>query len=226
MTRTASKYFRDGRTCGSRRHHGQDDPPRVGRGLQICVDCRNQVEEHLVGLPEWYEICAHMLDICRPQLRERVSGHRPHGIVLRDAVVTVRSDILGVLASWCGLVVGERGVPGPDELSIRELVTFIAIHLNWLTEHLAAPDLVDELEELSRAARAVVQPSNGSHVELGHCAESGCDAVVRAERPNGQDQDRVACDAGHVWRPEQWLLLKGHQHEERNLDPGPSEGTE
>lgn len=215
MVETASTYSDRGPRCRSRRHQDKDDPPRVRRGLRICVDCRNLAEEHLVALPEWYEICAHMLDFGRPRMRERVSGHRPRGIELRDAVVTVRSDILGVLASWCGLVVGERGVPGPDELSIRELTTFIAIHLNWLTEHPAAADLVDELDELSRAARAVVQPGHGRR-EIGRCVEPGCDEVVRADRDDdGREPDKVVCDAGHVWRPETWLLLEGGQRDER-----------
>ena len=65
MVETASTSSGRGERCRSRRHHDQAAPPLVRRGLRICVDCRNLVEEHLVALPEWYEICAHMLDFTR-----------------------------------------------------------------------------------------------------------------------------------------------------------------
>jgi hypothetical protein len=205
-----TETFRPGTVCPSRRHDDLDRRPDAGRGIVVCAACRDQAEEALIEMPEWYEICAHVLDLRRPpQLRERVNGHRPRGIVLRDAVVTVRSDMLGVLASWCGLVVAERGVTGPDELDIRRLTGFLAIHLNWLLAHPAAPEMVDELGELVRAARDVVHPPTGFRTELGRCTEPGCSAIVRAEGPiEGGEPSRVGCDAGHEWGPDQWLLLR------------------
>jgi hypothetical protein len=180
--------------------------------MRICVGCRDQLEEDLIELPGWYDLCAHALDLSGPPQSERVSGSRPRGIVLRDAVVAVRSEILGVLASWCGLVAGERGVAGPDELSIRKLTKFIAIHLNWLVAHTAAADLVDEVSVLVASARKVVRPDEGVRVELGRCARPGCDEPVVAESgTENQLTYRVACDAGHVVRPDEWLLLRDHR---------------
>ncbi len=192
--------------CRSRRHEHGATPPRVAPGLAICAECRERAEENLVELPELYEMCAYVLDLRRPQPRERVSGRRPHGIVLRDAVVTVRSDILGVLASWCGLVTSERGVAGPDELSIRRLTTFVQVHLTWLVAHQAAADFADELNELAEAAREVLTPDADLEFELGPCSHPGCEWTVRAE---GHPPQRIRCDAGHEWPPEQWLLLLG-----------------
>ncbi len=193
------------------RHDGDATPPRVAPGRRICLDCRDRVEEDLIELPGLYELCAYMLDPRHHhQMRERVNGHRPRGIALNDTVVTIRSDILGVLASWCALVSNERGVTGPDELSIRRLTTFLAIHLNWLTEQPVAPDLVDEIAALSRSANEALRPSAGRSLELGRCARPGCDRAVRAEgHAEGDPPYQVRCDAGHVWTPDQWLQLWG-----------------
>ncbi|MPZ81264.1 MAG: hypothetical protein GEV28_13035 [Actinophytocola sp.] len=147
---------RDEPICASRQHDGDRLPPRVAAGRQLCIRCRNQVEENLVELPALYELCAHMLDM-RHHIREQAGDHGARGTELTDTVVAIRSDILGVLASWCGLVTGERGVTGPDELSIRRLTSFLAIHLSWLTEHTAAPDFADELAELASTARDVLR---------------------------------------------------------------------
>jgi hypothetical protein len=195
--------------CRSKRHDG-DTAYETLPGLAICADCREQAEENLLELPGLYEMCAYMLDTRRPQPQERVSGRKQRrGIVLREAVVNVRSDMLGVLASWCGLVANERGVPGPDELSVPRLSTFVLIHFGWLTAHAAAPDFVDELAELADGARAVLQPETTAELDLGPCVHPGCGWTVRAE---GHPPRRVRCEAGHEWPPEQWLLLRGGYH--------------
>lgn len=201
-----------GSACRSRRHDVPGCRPRVAPGLEICAECRDQAEEHLVDLPVLYEMCAYELDLRRPAPRERVSGYRPHGIVLRDTVVAVRADIQGVLTSWCGLVTSERGVLGPDQLSVRQLTRFVAVHLNWLTRHPAAPDLVDELADLFGAAREVLRPPDEQRRVLGPCAHPGCGLMVLAHPgPDNGAADRVSCEAGHVWRPEHWLLLRGRR---------------
>lgn len=197
----------DGPICRSARHVGLGS--RTVPGLTICEECRDGAEENLLELPALYDMCAYVLDARRPQPRERVSGHRPGGIVLRDAVVSIRSDILGVLASWCGLVTSERGVPGPDELSIPRLSTFVLIHFGWLTGHPAGPDFADELAVLADRAREVLKPEPRTEMALGPCARPGCGWTVRAE---GHPPRRIRCDAGHEWSPDQWLLLRGgHQ---------------
>lgn len=194
----------DGQPCRSQRHAGLR--PSTVPGLAICDECRDEAEENLVDLPALYDMCAYVLDSRRPQPRERVSGHRPRGIVLRDAVVGIRSDILGVLASWCGLVTSERGVPGPDELSIPRLSTFVLVHFGWLTAHPAGADFTDELTALAERAREVLKPEPLMEMALGPCARPGCGWTVRAE---GHPPKRIRCDAGHEWPPEQWLLLRG-----------------
>ena len=133
--------------------------------------------------------------------------------MLRDAVVSVRSEILGVLAAWCGLVTTERGVLGPDELAIRKLVGFLAIHLHWLCQHPAAPDFVDELTDLADAANEAMRPETGFRVAVGTCLRPDCDRTVFAEaHREGAEPYEVSCEAGHVWAPEHWLALRGRRN--------------
>jgi hypothetical protein len=200
---------RDRLSCRGRRHRGQASATPVGPNMRVCAGCREQLEEDLLELPGWYDLCAHALDLGGPRPAERVRGSRPRGIDLREAVVTVRTEILGALASWCGLVAGERGVSAPDELSVRRLVSFLAIHLNWLVAHPAAADLVDGMDVLVTSARQVVRPDEGMRVELGPCSRPGCDEPVVAESgTENQVTYRVACAAEHEVRPQEWLLLR------------------
>lgn len=203
-------------TCRGRRHKPGEAPLRAP-GLCICPECRDAVEEILIELPALFELCAHALDLRPTEPRERVSGHRPRGIVLRDSVVSVRSEILGVLASWCGLVTAERGVLAPDALDIRKLVGFLAVHLHWLCQHPAAPDFVDELVDLTDAANEAMRPETGFRVAVGACLRPDCDRTVYAEaHREGEEPYEVSCEAGHVWAPEHWLLLRGKQNGHTN----------
>jgi hypothetical protein len=213
----------DPQACRSGRHE-PGDAPLLAPGAAICAACRDIVEETLIELPALFELCAHALDVRPNETRERVSGHRPRGIVLREAVVSVRSEILGVLASWCGLVTSERGVLGPDELDIRKLVGFLAVHLHWLCQQPAAPDLVDELIGLTAAADEAMKPETGFRVAVGACPRPDCDRTVHAEaHREGAEPYEVACEAGHVWAPEHWLALRGKQGGRRATS---SEGQE
>lgn len=216
--------------CMSRRHDGEPVPAPVAPGLRLCATCRDHVEAELVDLPVLFEVCADMLDPRPHWIRERVSGNAPHGIVLRDAVVKVRSEILGVLASWCGLVAGERGVTGPDVLDIRTLARFLAVHVQWLCAHPAAPDLVNELTDLAKAVDEALRPSGGFRVTVGSCPRPGCGRPVHAEaHREGGEPYEVCCEAGHLWTPDQWLLLWGQQAggaRDRGSSPSSAESAE
>jgi hypothetical protein len=192
------------RICPSMRHAGSAAHTAPGR--TICDGCGHDAEESLVELPELYDMCAYALDTRPRRPREPVSGHQPRGIVLREPAVRIRSDILGVLASWCGLVTAERGVPGPDELSIPRLSTFVLVHFGWLTAHPAGADFTDELIALAERAREVLQPEPVAELELGPCAHPGCGLPLRAD---SRPAKLIRCEAGHEWPPERWVLLRG-----------------
>lgn len=189
--------------CHSQLHGGV--PSRTVGGLAVCAGCRDQAEKNLVELPQLYDMCAHVLDVRPAKPQERVSGSRPHGIVLRDAVVRIRSDIAGVLTSWCGLVAAERGVPRPGDLSISRLSTYVLVHFGWLTAHPAGADFTDELAALADRARAVLAPEPATEPSLGPCLRPGCDWTLRADE---HPPKRIRCEAGHEWPPEKWLLLQ------------------
>jgi hypothetical protein len=198
-------------TCRGQRHE-PGNAPRRARGMSICPTCLTLVEETLIELPALFELCAHALDLRPNVLRERVSGHRPHGTVLHDKVASVRSEILGVLAAWAGLVASERGVVAPDGMDVRKLVGFLAIHLHWLCGHAAAPDFVDQLTHLTETANEAIQPPAGFRVAVGTCPGPGCDRTVYAEaHREGAEPYEVSCEAGHVWAPEHWLYLRGER---------------
>jgi hypothetical protein len=221
-------------TCRSRRHE-PGRAPLLATGMSVCPACRYVAEETLIELPALFELCAHALDLRPNEPRERVSGHRPRGIVLRDQVVSVRSEILAVLTAWCALITAERGVLGPAELDIRKLVGFLAVHLHWLCQHRAAPDFVDELTDLTDAANEAMRPDTGFRVAVGSCLHPDCDRTVYAEaHREGAEPYEVSCEAGHVWAPEHWLALRGKRNGNNGNGNGhvnglgspPTEGSE
>jgi hypothetical protein len=201
--------------CRTQRHVG--GLPGGADNLPSCAECRTKAEESLVELPRLYDMCAYVLDARPPRPVERVSGSRPRGIVLRDEVVDIRSDILGVLASWCGLVTSERGVAGPDELSVASLSTFVQVHFEWLAAHPAGADFVDELTALADRAGEVLATEPAPESRLGPCPRPGCGWALRAD---GHPPTRIRCGAGHEWPPAQWLLLLRDGRRDSTMEGG------
>lgn len=202
------RWCDDQPTCPSRRHEPGRAPLRAP-GLGICPLCRDLTEKALVDLPELFEMCALVIGLRSTEPPERVTGHRPHGIV-RDGDVSVRLDILGVLAAWSNLVTAERAVTGPDEFAVRKLVGFLAIHVHWLCGHPGAADFADEVTGLADAADEAVRSETGFRVAAGDCPHPGCDRTVYAEaHRQGAEPYEVSCEAGHVWAPRHWLALRG-----------------
>ena len=140
----------------------------------------------------------------------RVNESRPRGITLCEAAISVRAEILGALVAWSGFVTSERGVSGPGESTIRKLVSFLAIHLQWLCRHPGAPALVDELTDLTAAVSAALRPTTYVRTAVGTCPRPECGKTVYAEaQQEGAEPYEVACEAGHVWAPDRWLALRG-----------------
>lgn len=210
--------------CRSRRHE-PGKAPQLAPGLAICPFCRDLTEKTLIELPALFDLCANALDPRPNEPSERIGGHRPGGVV-RDAVVSVRSDILGVLAAWSGVVTVERGVAGPDELAIRKLVGFLAIHVHWLCCHARAADFADEVTGLADAVNEAMRPDAGFRVAEGTCPHPDCDQTVYAEaHREGAEPYEVSCEAGHVWAPRHWLALRGKGNRRGGGD-GPMPGRQ
>lgn len=180
-------------------------------GTRLCSACQTRLRANLAVLPDLHAACADELTPSDHRTRERVTGWTPKGIVLREGVMTVRSDMVAVLASWATLIVDDRRVRGPRGQEVRHLVAFLLHHLGWLAAHPAAGDFADEIGELVRAVRDVLDPGKAADLAVSSCERPGCAEPVLA-RIGARDPGRhlVACTAGHRVPPEHWLRLGTH----------------
>ncbi|MEU9886154.1 hypothetical protein [Sphaerisporangium sp. NPDC051011] len=184
---------------------GDARPPALP-GLRVCAACRASARRGLLALPDLHEACAEALTSGPRSFTERVSGRRPSGISLNEDAVSARGDVVAFLACWTALVADERGTPGPRSSQVTRLAVFLGEHLDWLLGHPAARSLTEEIAEVAAAARAVLEPRDGSRREIGSCANPGCSLSLYAESGPGRASE-VSCEAGHVWHPREWLLL-------------------
>jgi hypothetical protein len=198
----------ESRPCTSRSHPPGETVPCAPE-LRVCAGCRNAIEELLVELPTLFDSCAHALEQRSGGPNIRVSGNRPESIELRDTVVSVRTEMLGTLASWCRLVSGERGVTAPNELTPHGLVRFLAVHLQWLCGQTIAPDAVDELAGLATRAHEALAPQAPFRVTAGTCLHPGCGQTVHVHsHDEGGTPYAVVCEHGHEAAPRDWLRLR------------------
>jgi hypothetical protein len=166
------------------------------------------VRANLAVLPGLHAACADELTPGDHRARERVTGWTPKGIVLRESVMTARSDMVAVLASWATLIVDDRRVRGPRGQEVRHFTAFLLHHFGWLAAHPAAGDFADEIGELVSTARDVLDPGKSADLAVSSCERPGCAEPVLARigvRDPGHHP--VACTAGHRVPPEQWLRL-------------------
>lgn len=174
----------------------------------------------MATLPELYRDCEDLLAGARRPLLEKIRHSRLGGLSLREEAVTVRTDIMTLLASWSGFVVEETKVSPPGRRAVAELATFLDDHLDWLLAHSAALDFVDEIDDVALAARRAARPDNVLHIELGSCIKAGCDSPIAATTvtADGASPGTVECEAGHVFPPHQWLLVAHRRQQLRNSE--------
>lgn len=101
----------------------------------------------------------------------------PSGVASSDVItgldrrVSLRHEITMTLNGWARVVVEERdlthGLPaGTDALGLIEL---LERHARWFSGHEAGEDAADELDALSRTARACAIPQRREWMLLGRC---------------------------------------------------------
>lgn len=185
------------------------------KGLPVCRACHKRVHRELAELPGLYLRCESLLASFPQTFVPKVAngaGGTATGLVLDEAVVNARRDIVGLLASWSGLVADERKVGRPRRRDVTELSAFLAIHVDWLLAHQAGISFAQELVTVAATARAASRGGAALEIELGPCVEAGCEHVMIAKRAEGSKSSpvEVSCAAGHVWRTHQWLRL-AHQ---------------
>ncbi|MEV4339871.1 helix-turn-helix domain-containing protein [Streptomyces sp. NPDC049590] len=190
-------------------------PGRPGRppapGLRLCPDCAARLAGDLRRLPGLYEACGRLLDGgSQDRTRPRTTGGPLRGLPFNAHAAEVRGEILAVLGSWAGAVVGERGVPAPRR-AVLPLCVFLTGHLPWLLAHDAAAEFSAEVARLVRRARRVVDPDVRRRVRLGACVERGCGGSLTAVLPPGAAGAAavIRCDRdpAHHWQGHEWLRL-------------------
>lgn len=196
--------------CGVRNCAGPLAKGAIFHGLRLCASCLNQLTAHLTGLPRMYQVCEQSLEVPRQHpIGMMVRGQRTTGICLDEETVAVRSHTVGVLSSWCEMIVDERGGPGPTSLDVRTLASFLQTHLDWMATHAVAADFAQEIADLVAAVRKVLNPAQARTIDLAPCPRDGCGRMIRASisTVHRRSAPQVCCDAGHTWQPRQWLDL-------------------
>jgi hypothetical protein len=194
----------------------------VSSGLRLCASCRRALTDDLSNVAALYAASEQALESSRYQsIKSMRRGHRQQaGISLDDKAVSVRDNVVSILSSWCGLVIEERPAAGPGGTEVPRLASYLRVHARWLAAHVAAVEFAGEIAGLVSEAAALVNPSRTRTIDLGPCATEGCGQTVRAriDSADAGAVPHVRCDAGHTWKPQQWLRLRHRFDQPGQLD--------
>jgi hypothetical protein len=188
-------------------------------GMRGCDRCRQALRGELRALPGLHEQCAQSLTPGRrPEIVKIKNTGVPGGLSLNLTAVSVRTSILGVLASWASMVIEETGAAKPPSRRVHVLSTFLYRNLDWVLSHEVAADFAEEITDLADAARAVLDPEMSERIDLGSCGEPGCGLTVYAAIGAGTDAGAhgASCGAGHHLSANQWLLLEESDDAQRH----------
>ncbi|MGW0702221.1 hypothetical protein ACWD0A_23475 [Streptomyces sp. NPDC002867] len=199
----------EGITCRDRSRESGRPRGRVA-GTRLCPACALRLTDDLTRLPRLYHECGLLLGGSdRPRDRTSGGGSLP-GLPFNTAAAEARSLVLGILRSWAGLVVGERGVAAPRD-TVAGVAEFLVRHADWLAAHEAAGELSQEAARAVRRARYVIDPPAGRGMRVGTCVVAGCEggltAVVRAGPGDAPVEISCATDPSHRWSAREWMAL-------------------
>jgi hypothetical protein len=190
------------------------------RGSQLCSFCYARVRDDMVELPKLCDELESSLIRFPFAFEERIRGGALKGLCLDEESVDARSDIISMLATWSGMVAGERKLSKPISRDVPGLAAFLIRHLDWLLAHPMAPYFADEVATIAATARRVSRPSPVPHRPLGYCVEEGCDASLyaAATAADARSPVQVSCEAGHIWQAREWLVLASRISGQGNAD--------
>lgn len=183
---------------------------RAGNGWFVCEVCRDHLANDLLNLPALYADCNGVTAREAVCVIRKVRRKGSTTDCMTPAAAEIRSAIRTVLASWAGLVADERRLEPPAR-DIAALARFLGKHVAWLTRHPAAGDVVDEIRDLTRAARGIAYPDTIRRVYIGCCPAGDCDgelvALIRSR--NDQRPSEIVCTISrdHSWPITRWTKL-------------------
>jgi hypothetical protein len=156
-------------SCRSSRNGGVGE----SAGSSLCTACGERLANDLLNLPALYSDCNRDTGSKVVHVIRKVPRKGGTTELMNPAAADARSAILAVLASWAGLVADERRLRPPGR-NLEELTRFLHRHVDWLTRHPAAPEMANEIQDLTRTARNIAYPSSARQVYLGCCPEGDC----------------------------------------------------
>lgn len=175
----------------------------------LCRACRDRLAVTLSELPGLHREIEYVLGPTVTGRGERVSGSQYRGLLFNEEASAVSTSMLGVLASWAGVVRGLGVTAAVPERKVGPLAAFLLQHLDLLAGHPAIADLVEEIKGLAADARKVVGPPAARPVTLGTCPQPGCAGAVEAWMTGGRAAGgAVRCGNGHSWSTGDWLALR------------------
>ncbi|MFC9932091.1 hypothetical protein [Streptomyces sp. NPDC127190] len=200
-----------GAECTGRRAAGESGRLLSG-GRRLCQVCLQRLSRDLSRLPALHEACGRRLDGGNPDpTRPKTSGGPLPSAAFNHQAAEVRTEILGVLGSWAGAVVAERGARPAPRRAVLPLAVFLGRNLDWLAGHAAAGEFSCEIARLVRRARQVVDPEVRQQLLIGACVEQDCPgkltAVVRPQAPRIPAVIRCSHSPAHRWHGHEWLQL-------------------
>jgi hypothetical protein len=119
-------------------------------GLWLCTGHRRELGEHVTRMP------ARADDLETPG---RGSGPRPRGshadLAVDERAAAHRAHMTAVVASWCRVVAEDRGVTPPASASLARTCPWLLPHLDWCAGNRWVDEMLAELRDLTRKARAI-----------------------------------------------------------------------
>jgi hypothetical protein len=198
-------------SCTSARSGSEGQGP--GRALDggfVCTVCRDCLVNDLLNLPSLYSDCNRVAGAEVVRTIRKIHRKSATTEAINPAAAEIRSAILTTLASWAGLVTGERRLTPPAR-DVPALTRFLYRHVEWLTRHPAAGDMVDEVRGLKRSARNIAYPDSVRRMVIGGCPDGDCDGeLVALIRPHGDlHPSEIVCTISpdHSWPVTWWTRL-------------------
>lgn len=152
---------------------------RASHGYYLCVHCTHALVAEIRRVPA----LAVQLDATISRQTRTGNGvgvtsrpsERPLPVNLTAA--DIRSDLVGVLATWARDIRDRTGAPG-DVGTLTDAAAFLLAHVSTVRTHPAVDELHDEITDaIARAWRIVDRPAERRFI--GPCDECGADLYAR-----------------------------------------------